>query len=48
MSVFRACFVGRCCDEPGGLVFHNDTLYIASIRVHEGMHLNPNYGHAEV
>ncbi|MDX2456490.1 MAG: thioredoxin-like domain-containing protein [Gammaproteobacteria bacterium] len=35
-------------DEPGGLVFHNDTLYIANTNAHEIMCLNPNNGHAEV
>ena len=39
--------VDRRLDEPGGLVFHNNTLYIASIRVHEIMCLNPNNGYAE-
>ncbi len=34
-------------DEPGGLVFHNDTLYIANTNAHEIVCLNPNNGHAE-
>jgi hypothetical protein len=38
---------GRCRDEPGGLAFHNDTLYIANTNAHEIMCLNPNNGHAE-
>jgi len=39
--------MGRHSDEPGGLVFHNDTLYIANNNAHEIMCLNPNNGHAE-
>jgi len=39
--------VGRRPGEPGGLVFHKDTLYIANTRAHEIMCLNPNTGHAE-
>jgi DNA-binding beta-propeller fold protein YncE len=39
--------VDRRLDEPGGLVFHNDTLYIANTNAHEIMCLNPNNGHAE-
>jgi len=35
-------------DEPGGLAFHDDTLYIANTNAHEIMCLNPNNGHAEV
>ena len=35
-------------DEPGGLVFHDDTLYIANTNAHEIMCLNPNNGYAEV
>ncbi|MCK5498851.1 MAG: redoxin family protein [Gammaproteobacteria bacterium] len=34
-------------DEPGGLAFHNDTLYIANTNAHEIICLNPNNGHAE-
>ena len=37
----------RRLDEPGGLVFHNDTLYIANTNAHELVCLNPNNGHAE-
>jgi DNA-binding beta-propeller fold protein YncE len=39
--------VDRRLDEPGGLVFHDDTLYIANTNAHEIMCLNPNNGHAE-
>ena len=39
--------VDRRLDEPGGLVFHNDTLYIANTNAHEIICLNPNNGHAE-
>jgi len=35
-------------DEPGGLAFHDNTLYIANTNVHEILCLNPNNGHAEV
>jgi thioredoxin-related protein len=35
-------------DEPGGLAFHGDTLYIANTNRHEILCLNPNNGHAEV
>ena len=34
-------------DEPGGLAFHDDTLYIANTNAHEIMCLNPNNGHAD-
>ena len=37
----------RRLDEPGGLVFHDDTLYIAYTNAHEILCLNPNNGHAE-
>ena len=39
--------VDRRLDEPGGLVFHDDTLYIANTNAHEILCLNPNNGHAE-
>jgi DNA-binding beta-propeller fold protein YncE len=39
--------VDRRLDEPGGLAFHDDTLYIANTNAHEIMCLNPNNGHAE-
>ncbi len=35
-------------DEPAGLAFHEDTLYIANTNVHEILSLNPNNGRAEV
>ena len=35
-------------DEPGGLAFHNNTLYIANTNRHEILSLNPNNGRAEV
>jgi len=38
----------RRLDEPGGLAFLDDTLYIANTNVHEILCLNPNNGHAEV
>jgi DNA-binding beta-propeller fold protein YncE/thioredoxin-related protein len=38
----------RRLDEPGGLAFHDDTLYIANTNAHEVLCLNPNNGHAEV
>ena len=38
----------RRLDEPGGLAFHDDTLYIANTNAHEILCLNPNNGHAEV
>lgn len=38
----------RRLDEPGGLAFHQDTLYIANTNAHEILSLNPNSGHAEV
>lgn len=34
-------------DEPGGLAFHNDTLYIANTNAHQILSLNPNNGRAE-
>jgi DNA-binding beta-propeller fold protein YncE len=37
----------RTLDEPGGLAFHNDTLYIANTNLHEILRLNPDNGHAE-
>jgi thiol-disulfide isomerase/thioredoxin len=37
----------RALDEPGGLAFHDDTLYIANTNAHEILTLNPNNGHAE-
>ena len=40
--------VDRRLDEPGGLAFHDDTLYIANTNAHEIVCLNPNNGHAEV
>ena len=39
--------LGRRFDEPSGLVFHNDTLYIANARAYEIICLNSNNGHAE-
>ena len=39
--------VDRKLEEPGGLVFHDDTLYIANTNAHEIVCLNPNNGHAE-
>ena len=39
--------VDRRLDEPGGLAFHSDTLYIANTNAHEIVRLNPNNGHAE-
>jgi DNA-binding beta-propeller fold protein YncE len=39
--------VNHRLDEPGGLVFHDDTLYIANTNAHEIMCLNPNNGYAE-
>ena len=38
----------RQLDEPGGLAFHDDTLYIANTHAHEILCLNPNNGHAGV
>ncbi|MEN8206655.1 MAG: thioredoxin-like domain-containing protein [Pseudomonadota bacterium] len=38
----------RRLDEPGGLAFHDDTLYIANTNAHEILCLNPNNGHVEV
>jgi len=40
-------FLNRELDEPGGLAFHNDTLYIANTNLHEILRLNPDNGHAE-
>lgn len=37
----------RALDEPGGLAFHNDTLYIANTNAHEILSLNPDNGRAE-
>jgi DNA-binding beta-propeller fold protein YncE len=39
--------IDRRLDEPGGLAFHNNTLYIANTNAHEILRLNPNNGHAE-
>lgn len=39
--------IDRKLDQPGGLAFHDDTLYIANTNAHEIMCLNPNNGHAE-
>jgi len=38
----------RRLDEPAGLAYHEDTLYIANSNVHEILSLNPNNGRAEV
>ena len=40
-------FLSRTLDEPGGLAFHDDTLYIANTNSHEILRLNPENGHAE-
>jgi len=32
-------------NEPGGLAFHNDSLYIANTNAHEILCMNPNNGH---
>jgi DNA-binding beta-propeller fold protein YncE len=40
-------FLNRALDEPGGLAFHDDTLYIANTNLHEILRLNPENGHAE-
>ncbi|MCK5481027.1 MAG: redoxin domain-containing protein [Gammaproteobacteria bacterium] len=40
-------FLNRALDEPGGLAFRNDTLYIANTNLHEILRLNPENGHAE-
>ena len=37
----------RHLDQPGGLAFHDETLYIANTNRHEILRLNPNNGHAE-
>jgi len=37
----------RRLDEPGGLAFSNDTLYIANTNAHEVLRLNPNNGRIE-
>jgi hypothetical protein len=37
----------RSLDEPGGLAFHDNTLYIANTNAHEILRLNPDDGHAE-
>ena len=34
-------------DEPGGLVFHNDTLYIANTNAHEILRFNPENSYVE-
>ena len=34
-------------DEPGGLAFHNDTLYIANTNAHEILCFNPDDGCTE-
>jgi thioredoxin-related protein len=39
--------VDRRLEQPGGLAFHDDTLYIANTNAHEIVCLNPNNGHAE-
>ena len=39
--------VNRALDEPGGLAFHDNTLYIANTNSHEILRLNPENGHAE-
>jgi len=38
----------RALSEPGGLAFHNNTLYIANTNAHEILRLNPDNGRAEV
>ena len=38
----------RRLDEPAGLAFLEDTLYIANTNAHEVLSLNPNNGRAEV
>jgi DNA-binding beta-propeller fold protein YncE/peroxiredoxin len=38
----------RRLDEPAGLAFYEDTLYVANTNAHEVLSLNPNNGHAEV
>ncbi len=37
--------VDRGLNEPGGLAFHDDTLYIANTHAHEILCLNPDDGH---
>jgi peroxiredoxin len=37
----------RRLDEPGGLAFSNNTLYIANTNAHEVLRLNPNNGQIE-
>lgn len=37
----------RRLDEPGGLAFSNNTLYIANTNAHEVLRLNPNNGRIE-
>ena len=39
--------VNRALNEPGGLAFHDNTLYIANTNSHEILRLNPENGHAE-
>jgi sugar lactone lactonase YvrE len=37
--------VDRGLNEPGGLAFHDDTLYIANTNAHEIVCINPDDGH---
>jgi hypothetical protein len=39
--------LGRRLDEPGGLAFDNNTLYIANTNAHEMLRVNPDNGHTE-
>ncbi len=39
--------LNRRLDEPGGLAFSNNTLYIANTNAHEVLRLNPNNGQIE-
>jgi DNA-binding beta-propeller fold protein YncE len=38
--------VDRALNEPGGLAFHDNTLYIANTHAHEILCINPEDGHA--
>jgi sugar lactone lactonase YvrE len=46
-GVVSSVTLGRRLDEPGGLAFDDNTLYIANTNAHEVLRVNPDNGHTE-
>ena len=46
-GVVSSILPGRPLDEPGGLAFDGNTLYIANTNAHEVLRVNPDSGLAE-